>query len=122
MPSALALARFLAGYSGMTRDLRQYTSWCQHPQLRLFAAHRAGIECFALGLEAHGRATITRRLCIAGSTTTPSRKHSSTTQPLRMPADRLDYESHVIGLDRNELGALLVVAGLGPAADHAKVR
>ncbi len=70
----LALAGFLAGYSGLTReayelDLRQYASWCQHHQLRLFAARRADIECFARDLEARGRAraTITRRLCtIAG--------------------------------------------------------
>jgi integrase/recombinase XerD len=34
---------------------------------------------------------------------------------------RLDYESHATGLDRNELGALLVAAGLGPAADHALI-
>jgi hypothetical protein len=27
---------------------------------------------------------------------------------------RVDYESHAIALDRNELGALLVAAGLGP--------
>jgi hypothetical protein len=26
---------------------------------------------------------------------------------------RLDYESHAVALDRNELGSLLVVAGLG---------
>ena len=32
---------------------------------------------------------------------------------------RLDYESHAIGLDRNELGALLVAAGLGSPAEHA---
>jgi integrase len=34
---------------------------------------------------------------------------------------RLDYESHATGLDRNELGALLVAAGLGTAAEHALV-
>jgi len=34
---------------------------------------------------------------------------------------RLDYKSHAIGLDRNEVGALLVAAGLGPAAEHALV-
>jgi hypothetical protein len=34
---------------------------------------------------------------------------------------RLDYESHAIGLDRNELGALLVAAGLGEPAEHALV-
>jgi hypothetical protein len=66
----LALAGFLAGYSGLTRqayelDLRQYTAWCQPHQLRLFQARRAEIECFARDLEASGRAraTITRRLC-----------------------------------------------------------
>jgi hypothetical protein len=30
------------------------------------------------------------------------------------PPPRLDYESHAAGLERNELGALLVAAGLGP--------
>jgi predicted acetyltransferase len=33
----------------------------------------------------------------------------------------LDYESHATGLDRNELGALLVAAGLGPPAEHALI-
>ena len=32
---------------------------------------------------------------------------------------RVDYESRAIALDRNELGALLVAAGLGPPAEHA---
>ena len=81
----LALAGFLAGYSGLTRqayelDLRQFACWCQQHQLALFAARRADIECFARDLEARGRAraTITRRLCtIAGSTGMPSTKSSS---------------------------------------------
>jgi integrase/recombinase XerD len=34
---------------------------------------------------------------------------------------RLDYESHATGLDRNELGALLVAAGLGPPTEHALI-
>jgi integrase len=34
---------------------------------------------------------------------------------------RLDYESHATGLDRNELGALLVAAGLGQPGEHALV-
>ena len=34
-------------------------------------------------------------------------------------ARRLDYESHATGLDRNEVGAMLVAAGLGAAQDHA---
>ncbi len=34
---------------------------------------------------------------------------------------RLDYDSHATGLDRNELGAMLVAAGLGPAQQHALI-
>ena len=70
----LALAGFLAGYRGLTReayalDLRQFTTWCRARSLALFAARRADIESFARELEARGRAraTVTRRLCtIAG--------------------------------------------------------
>jgi integrase/recombinase XerD len=64
----LALAGFLAGYTGLTRDayaldLRQFSGWCQKCHIRLFEARRADIECFARELEARGRAraTITRR-------------------------------------------------------------
>jgi site-specific recombinase XerD len=70
----VALAGFLAGYRGLTReayalDLRQFASWCQTRSLALFAVRRAGIESFARELEAAGRAraTGTRRLStIAG--------------------------------------------------------
>jgi integrase len=34
---------------------------------------------------------------------------------------RLDYESHATGLDGNELGALLVAAGLGPTDEHGLI-
>ncbi|HLX47431.1 MAG TPA: hypothetical protein VKS82_03775 [Streptosporangiaceae bacterium] len=42
----LALAGFLAGYSGLTRqayelDLRQFVGWCQQRQIQLFQARRA---------------------------------------------------------------------------------
>ena len=126
----LALAGFLAGYSGLTRqayelDLRQFASWCQQHHLRLFQARRADIECFARDLEARGRAraTVTRRLCtIAGfyryAVEEELLDHSPAAH-VRRP--RLDYESHATGLDRNELGALLVAAGLGPPAEHALI-
>ena len=73
-PERLALAGFLAGYRGLTReayalDLRQFTTWCRARSLPLFAVRRADIESFARELESRGRAraTITRRLCtIAG--------------------------------------------------------
>ena len=56
-----ALAGFLAGYRGLTReayalDLRQFTSWCRARSLALFAVRRADIEGFARDLEARGRA------------------------------------------------------------------
>jgi hypothetical protein len=67
------------------------------------------------------RATITRRLCtIAGfyryAVEEELFSHSPAAHVRRL---RLDYESHATGLDRNELGALLVAAGLGHPADGA---
>ena len=126
----LALAGFLAGYSGLTReayelDLRQYASWCHQHHLRLFQARRADIECFARDLETRGRAraTITRRLCtIAGFYRYAMEEDLLDHSPaahVRRP--RLDYESHATGLDRNELGALLVAAGLGSPDEHALI-
>jgi site-specific recombinase XerD len=52
----LALAGFLAGYRGLTRDaytldLRQFTSWCRARSLPLFSVRRAGIETFARELK-----------------------------------------------------------------------
>lgn len=45
-PKQLALAGFLAGYTGLTREayalnLRQYASWCQQRYIRLFQARRS---------------------------------------------------------------------------------
>jgi integrase/recombinase XerD len=126
----LALAGFLAGYTGLTReayalDLRQFAAWCQQHHVRLFRARRPDIECFARDLEARGRAraTVTRRLCtIAGfykyAVEEELLDHSPAAH-VRRP--RLDYESHATGLDRNELGALLVAAGLGSSVEHALI-
>jgi site-specific recombinase XerD len=126
----LALAGFLAGYRGLTReaytpDLRQFTGWCRSRSLPLFSVRRADIETFARELEARGRAraTVTRRLCtIAGfykyAVEEELLRHSPAAH-VRRP--RLDYESHATALDRNELGAILVAAGLGPAAEHVLI-
>ena len=48
----LALAGFLAGYRGLTRDayalhLRQFTTWCRARSLDLLAVRRSDIEGFA---------------------------------------------------------------------------
>ena len=126
----LALAGFLAGYSGLTRqayalDLRPFTAWCHTRHLRMFAVRRAEIELFARELENAGRAraTITRRLStIAGlyryAVEEDLLDHSPAVH-VRRP--RIDYESHATGLDRNEVGALLVAAGLGNPAEHALI-
>ena len=129
-PERLALAGYLAGYRGLTReayalDLRQFTTWCRACSLNVFAVRRPDIESFARDLEARGRAraTVTRRLStIAGfykyAVEEELLDHSPAAH-VRRP--RVDYECHAVGLDRNELGALLVAAGLGPPTEHALV-
>jgi hypothetical protein len=123
----LALAGFLAGYRGLTRqayelDLRQLVPaapaapiWCPPRRHRVLRPD----------LEARGRAraTITRRLCtVAGfyryAVEEELLDHSPAAHGRR---PRLDYESHAVGLDRNEFGAHLVAAGLGPPAEHALI-
>ena len=129
-PERLALAGFLAGYTGLTReayalDLRQFAAWCRQHDVRLFGARRPDIECFARDLEARGRArvTVTRRLCtIAGFYRYAVEEELLDHSPaIHVRRPRLDYESHATGLDRNEVGALLVAAGLGSATEHALI-
>ena len=129
-PERLALAGFLAGYRGLTReayalDLRQFTTWCRGRSLPLFAVRRADIESVARELEVRGgaRATVTKRLCtIAGfyryAVEEELLEHSPAAH-VRRP--RVDCESHAVALDRNELGALLVTAGLGLPPEHALI-
>ena len=129
-PEALALTGFLAGYSGLTRDaysldLRLYTEWVTTAGMRLFDVRRAHIEAFARHLEAIGRAraTIARRLgtivCFYRYAEQEGLIEHSPAVHVRRP--KMDYESHAIGLDRNELGAMLVAAGIAGARDHALI-
>ena len=129
-PKRLALGGFLAGYSGLTRDayeldLRQYVAWCEEHELDLFHVRRADIEEFARELERRGRAraTVARRLCTVTSFYRYAEEEGllahSPAVHVRRP--RIDYESHATGLDRNEVGALLVAAGLGAPCEHALV-
>jgi site-specific recombinase XerD len=126
----LVLAGFLAGYRGSTRDaytldLRQFVSWCADQQLALFSVRRADIESYARTLEERGRAraTVARRLCtVAGFYRYAEEEGLLAVSPaVHVRRPRLDYESHAVGLDRNEVGALLVAAGLGPAVEHALI-
>ena len=101
------------------------SSWPSAPTAALasFDVRRADIELFGRLLEERGRAR---------ATVATSPLHSGRLLPLRRgeglidhsPAvhvrrPRLDYESYAVGLDRNEVGALLVQAGLASPRDHA---
>jgi len=69
------------------------------------------------------RATIARRLCtITCFYRYAEEEGAITTSPaVHVRRPRLDYESHATGLDRNEVGAMLVAAGLASARDHALI-
>jgi integrase len=93
--------------------------------LHQFAAERVDIESFRGEMEAASRARATSPVGCArspGSTATRVEEELLDHSPaahVRRP--RLDYESHATALDRNELGALLVAAGLGTAQEHALI-
>lgn len=122
------LLGFLAGYRGQTRDayaldLRQFTAWCRQHDRRLFDVRRVDIECFARDLEDRGkaRATVARWLCTVVAFYRYAEEEGviehSPGVHIRRP--RIDYESHIAHLDRKELGAILVAAGLSSPRDHA---
>ena len=126
----LALAGFLAGYGGLTRDayaqdLRQFVAWATEHSLALFCARRADIEAFARHLEQLGRAraTISRRLCTITCFYRYAEQEGliAISPAVHVRRPRLDYESHATGLDRNEVGAMLVAAGLASPRDHALI-
>lgn len=97
-----ALAGFLAGYSGLTReayalDLRQFVAWCERRALRLFSVKRADIECFGRELEDKGRAraTVARRLCTITGFYRYAVEEELLDHPLAVHVrrPRVDYES-----------------------------
>jgi len=129
-PEHLALAGFLGGCRGLTRDayaldLRQFVAFCAAHQLHVFDVRRSDIEAYGRELEAGGRAraTVGRRLCtVAGFYRYAEEEGLLAHSPaVHVRRPRLDYESHAIGLDRNEVGALLVAAGRGAADEHALI-
>jgi site-specific recombinase XerD len=91
----------------------------------VFGARRADIECFARHLESLGRAraTIARRLCTVACFYRYAEQEGliSVSPAAHVRRPRLDYESHATGLDRNEVGAMLVAAGLAGGRDHALI-
>jgi site-specific recombinase XerD len=125
-----AVVGFLAGYCGNTRvsyttDLRLFAAWCADNRLRLLEVRRAHLETFAREMEQQGRmrSTVARRL----STLCSFYRYCHLEGLLaRNPAanvrrPKVGPECRTLGLDRNELGALLVQAGLGSPRDHALI-
>jgi integrase/recombinase XerD len=106
-------------------DLRLFAAWCAQHDKTLFEAQRVDIESYARQLEARGRArsTVARRLCtVAGFYRYAEQEGLIARSPaVHVRRPRLDYESHAVALDRNELGALLVAAGLAGAREHALI-
>ena len=71
--------------------------------------------------QGRARATIARRLStIVGFYRFAEEERLIALSPaVHVRRPKLDYESRAVGLDRNELGAFLVAAGLGSARDRA---
>ena len=126
----VALAGSLAGYRGLTReayalDLRQFASWCRNRPVAPVRSPPCGHRELRPGTGGDGPcpATVTRRLStIAGFYRYAVEEELLERSPaahVRRP--RVDYESHAVALDRNELGALLVAAGLGSPSVHALI-
>ncbi|MBW3615517.1 MAG: tyrosine-type recombinase/integrase [Actinobacteria bacterium] len=123
-----AVAGFLAGYCGATRrsyatDLRIFAAWCAEAKRELFDVRRAHLELFGRWMEENGkmRSTVARRLSTLASFYRYCEQEGlierNPAANVRRP--KVDYESRTLGLDRNELGAFLVQAGLASARDHA---
>jgi integrase/recombinase XerD len=126
----ITVAGFLAGYTGSTRvsyttDLRLFAKWCADNGNRLLRVKRAQLELFARHMEGEGRmrSTVARRL----STLASFYRYCHVEGVLRrnlaahVRRPKVDHESRTLGLDRNELGAMLVQAGLDTPRDHALV-
>ncbi|MDP8938257.1 MAG: site-specific integrase [Actinomycetota bacterium] len=124
----LAIAGFLARYSGATRtsyatDLRQYFAWCAQHNLEVFAARRGHIELYARTMEERGlaRSTIGRRLStVAGFYRFAVIDGAIDASPAEYVRRlKIDTESTTLGLDRMELGAFIAQGTAGSVVDQA---
>src|ERR1700730_15929724 len=124
----LAIAGFLARYSGATRttyaaDLRYFFAWCAECRLNAFDAKRGHLELWARMMEDRGlaRSTIGRRIStVAGfyrfAVIDGIIEHSPA-EYVRRP--KVDTESTTLGLDRMELGAFIAQGQASGTMDHA---
>jgi site-specific recombinase XerD len=124
----LAVAGFLARYSGPTRvsytaDLRYWFAWCESVGLPAFEVQRPHIEVWARLLEERGLApaTISRRLStLAGFyrfAVIDGTIDRSPAEYVRRP--KIYTDSATLGLDRMELGAFIAQGAAASPTDHA---
>ncbi|MDH3682760.1 MAG: site-specific integrase [Acidimicrobiia bacterium] len=124
----LIAASFLAGYGTSTRtsyatDLRLFAEWCRDNGLNLFEVQRSHLELFGRSMEARGlmASTVARRLSALASFYRYCEQEGnvdcSPATHVRRP--RVDNESRTLGLDRTELSAFMVQAGIGTRREHA---
>jgi integrase/recombinase XerD len=124
----IAVSGFLAGYSGHTsityrQDLISLFDWCRRCGVGVFDVRRSHLELFARSLEISGyaRATTARRLSTLSSfyRYCAEEEFVAVNPASNVRRPKLRHESTMQGLDRNELGAFLVQAGLSNDRDHA---
>ena len=124
----LVIAGFLAGYGTTTRtgyatDLRLFTDWCRDCGLSLFEVQRSHLELFGRSLEARGlmASTVARRLSALTSfyRYCEQEGHVEQSPATHVRRPRVDSESRTLGLDRNELSAFMVQAGISTQREHA---
>lgn len=124
----LAIAGFLAGFGTATRtgyatDLRQFTAWCRDCGLELFEVQRSHLELFGRSMEARGLmpSTVARRLSALTSfyRYCEQEGHIKRSPAAHVRRPKVDNESRTLGLDRTELSAFMVQAGIGTQREHA---
>jgi site-specific recombinase XerD len=124
----IAAGGLLAGYSGNTllayrQDLMSFFGWCRRCDVGVFDVRRSHLELFARSLEVgrYARATTARRLSTLSSfyRYCTEEEFIGVNPAANVRRPKLRHESTMQGLDRSELGAFLVQAGLSNHRDHA---
>jgi site-specific recombinase XerD len=124
----LVVASFLAGYATTTRtgyatDLRIFADWCREHGLNLFEVQRSHLQLFARSMEARGLmpSTVARRLSALASfyRYCEQEGHVDRNPAIHVRRPKVDNESRTLGLDRTELSAFMVQAGIGTRREHA---
>jgi len=128
MEAQVAAGGFLAAYSGNTllayrQDLMSFFDWCRRCGVDVFDVRRSHLELFARSLESdrYARATTARRLSTLSSfyRYCTEEEFIAVNPAANVRRPKLRHESTMQGLDRSELGAFLVQAGLSNERDHA---